>query len=137
MSIASFYVRNMLHQDDRQLVTARRMARYRHALRTSPAEEPAFPEDMKRSIMVNRVARELFENLLFTGSDTPMVQEVHDELIQEFGDSLVFQYPPGSLEMVILRKTPKGMEEVSPPFRVDVLERAWALTLAKVDETML
>lgn len=137
MSIASFYVRNMLHQDDRQLVTARRMARYRHALRTTKGEEPTLPEAMKRQIMVNRVARELFENLLFTGSDSLMVQEVQKELVQEFGDSLVFQYPPGSLEMVILRKTPEGMEEVSPRFRVDVLERAWALTLAKVDETML
>lgn len=137
MSTASFYLRNMLHQYDKQLVTARIAQYRRQSWQQATGEEPTLSPEARRQILVERVARELFENLLFTGSDTPMVKEVQDALQEEFGDSLVFQYPPNSLEMMILRRTPKGTEEISPQFRADILDRAWDITLAKVDETML
>lgn len=137
MSIASFYLRNMLHQYDRQVVTARIAQYRRRSWQQATGEEPTLSPEARRQILVERVARELFENLLFTGSDTPMVKEVQKTLQEEFDDSLVFQYPPNSLEMMILQKTPNGTEEVSPQFRADILDRAWEITLAKVDETML
>lgn len=137
MSTESFYVRNMLHLDDRQPLAVRRPIRPRQALCRAPGGDAALPADVRRKIMVERVARELFENLLFTGSDTPLVQEVQRALDREFGENLIFRYSPGSLELTVLRETPEGTEEVPPSRRADVLERAWAITLAKVDETML
>ena len=74
VSIPSFYFRNMLLQYDRQLVTARRLARLKAELRERmPA---AVPTETKRRVMVEHVARELLDNLLFTGSDNPVVREV-------------------------------------------------------------
>lgn len=137
MSTTSFYIRNMLHQYDRQLVTARRLARYRQALRQASGDEPVVSMEVKRRIMVERVARELFENLLFTGSDTPMVQMVQKALEEAFGEPILFQYPPGSLDLVILREGPNGPTEVSPMEKEVILDRAWQITLDKVDDTML
>lgn len=78
VSIPSFYFRNMLLQYDRQLVTARRLARLKAELRERmPA---AVPTETKRRVMVEHVARELLDNLLFTGSDNPVVREVRQEL---------------------------------------------------------
>ena len=137
MSTTSFFVRNMLHQYDRQLVTARRLARYRQVLQKTYGEEPEIPADVRRRIMVERVARELFENLLFTGSDSPLVREVQRALDAALGERLVFQYPPGELELALFRETPGGLVEVRSPEKDRILEKAWKITLAKVDETML
>lgn len=76
-------------------------------------EEPDLSADMKRRIMVERVARELFENLLFTGSDTPVALEVRRALNREFGEELFFQYLPGSPGMAVLHDTPRGGRSAS------------------------
>ncbi len=137
MTIASFYARNMPRQTADSSVPPRIARRRPPAFPRMGGEGPDLSADMKRRIMVERVARELFENLLFTGSDTPVALEVRRALNREFGEELFFQYLPGSPGMAVLHDTPRGREEVPPATRADVLERAWAITLDKVDETML
>lgn len=137
MSTTSFYVRNMLHQYDRQLVTSRRLARYRQVMQLASGEQPELSADARRQLMVERVARELFENLLFTGSDTPMVQEIQNALMKQLNERLVFKYPPGELNMHIMRETDEGFTEVSPQEKQRFLDQAWKITLAIVDDTML
>ena len=87
--------------------------------------------------MVERVARELFENLLFTDSDNPMVSEVQQALDREFSEPLSFQYLPGETDLAVMRETGEGPREVNALEKENILERAWKITLAKVDETML
>lgn len=138
MNTNSFYIRNMLLHYDRQLVTARRLARYRQALRVAGGEdEPSIPADVKRRLMVERVAREIFENLIFAGSDNPIVQEVRQQLDQELGKRFTFTYPPTSLDVQIFRNLPEGKVEVAPAEKGAILDKLWAITLAKVDDTML
>ncbi len=138
MNTTSFYIRNMLHQYDRQLVTARRLARYRQTLRAAIGEESTVSMEAKRKIMVERVARELFENLLFTGSDAPMVEEVRNALAENFGNRIVFRYPPGSLDLVLCREDENGaLVEIPEQEREDILDKAWQITLDKVNDTML
>lgn len=136
MTIASFYARNMPRQLAGSSVPPR-ITRRAPAFPRMGGEAPELSEDMKRRVMVERVARELFENLLFTGSDTPVALEVRRALNREFGEELVFRYLPGSPGMAVLHNTPQGEEEVPPATKAAVLERAWAITLDKVDETML
>ena len=137
VTIVSFYLRNMLHQDDSYPVAVRRLARRRQPLRRTGGEEPASDSGAKRGMMVERVAREVFENLLFTGSDTPLVGEVRRALDEAFGERLTFQFRPDGGDIVIVREARQGSEELLPSEQVDALEKAWAVTLAKVDETML
>ena len=151
MGIPSFYYRNMLLQYDRQLVAAPRLARIR------PGVEPGTPEpaperqlgegaaeldgetpaEARRRVLVEHVARELLENLLFTGSENPVVQEVRRELDHRLNGRFSFWYPPGEVDVRIVRESPEGPRELSDEERREVLTELWDITLAKVDATML
>ncbi|UZP67010.1 hypothetical protein N1030_15575 [Desulfovibrio mangrovi] len=138
MSVKSFYIRNMLLKYDKQLVTARRLARYNHALRLSRGEEEqGIPPDVKRSIMVERIAREVMESLLLSGSDNPIVQEIKKQLEDDVGETLHFKYPPTELDLQVYRETPEGPVEVTPAEKAVIMEKLWHISLDKVDATML
>ena len=151
MGIPSFYYRNMLLQYDRQLVAARRLARIRPGAEPDgtcaeperPAGEGTAEEkgetaaEARRRVMVEHVARELLENLLFTGSDNPVVQEVRQELDHRLNGRFSFRYPPGEVDVRIIRDSPEGPRELNDEERREVLTELWDITLAKVDATML
>ena len=135
MSIPSFYFRNMLLQYDRQLVTARRLARLKAELRDQmPVSISA---ETKRRAMVEHVARELLDNLLFTGSDNPVVREVRQELNRTLHGEYSFRYPPGEVDVRIFRGEPEGSRELTSEERKNILAALWEITLSKVDATML
>ncbi len=136
METQSFYTRQMLLQYGRQLVAARRLARYEQLTgRRAVGQDDAAAQ---RRAMVERIAREIMENLIFSGSDNPVVQEVHETLDRETGESHVFRYPPGSLEIRIFRLDPDGSEEeLGAEARQVVMARLWDVTLRTVDATML
>ena len=135
MSIPSFYFRNRLLQYDRQLVTARRLARLKAELRDQmPVSISA---ETKRRAMVEHVARELLDNLLFTGSDNPVVREVRQELNRTLHGEYSFRYPPGEVDVRIFREEPEGSRELTSEERKNILAALWEITLSKVDATML
>jgi len=135
----------MLLQYDRQLVTARRLARIipkRDA--NGPAGRKRQTEaeikeqaEKKRRDMIMRIARELLDNLLFAGSTNPVVEEIRQELNRKLERQYSFWYPPGEIDVHIVHETSDGPEELTSEERKRVLTVLWEITLAKVDETML
>ena len=137
MEHTSFYTRNVFNQYNKQLVATRTVAHHRRIMNMVSGEEPQLSPAAKRAVMINRVAREVFTNLLVTGSENPMICEVRAALRREFGEDLEFQYPPGSLDLLILRKTAEGLKEVSQYEHADITSRAWSVTLSIVDSYVL
>ncbi|MDR2696091.1 MAG: hypothetical protein LBC79_06900 [Deltaproteobacteria bacterium] len=138
MTNASIHVRNMLRQYERQLLNARRLARYRMALRLAQGDaEPPEPKEVLRRRMVEKVAREMYEHLLFTGSENPVAESIRQDLSASAGARLHFQYTPGEAALQLVREGSLGPEEVSQHEKARLLEKLWHITLAKVDETML
>ena len=137
MDTTSFYMRNMLHHYGRQLVTSRRLARYHQVLRINAGVAPEMSPEMRRKIMVDRVSKELFENLMFTGGDNPVLEEVRKELGQAVGESVSFCYPPGQLDIDIMKDGPAGQIAVSSEEKARILGQVWAIIRARVDATML
>lgn len=137
MTIRSFYVRNMLLNYDKQLIAARRLNRYLQALRGDAGVTQEIPADIKRRMLVERVAHEVMENLLFSGSDNPIVQEVKTALEQELGEQFSFKFPAEDLSFQVYRETASGPEKIEAEERLHVLDRLWSITLDKVDQTML
>lgn len=127
-----FYLRNRLHRSEPPTA-----ARRTNGLCRAAGAEKTLPPEVKRQIMVERVARELFENLLFTESANPMAAEVRETLDRELGEPLFFQYLTGESDLAVLRDTQDGPQEVSSVEKIHILDRAWAITLAQVDGTML
>lgn len=136
MAIKSLFVKNMLANYDRQLLNARRLARYRRVM-NGGEDHVALSRDARRKQMVQRVAREIIENLIITGADNPLVSEIKNQLEEETGENLRFAYPLVDQDLQIFRVTDEGPTEVSPNERMSLLQRLWEITLDKVDETML
>lgn len=92
-------LRIMLQGYEQQLLAARRLARFRVRRRLAAGEDPREPDPLpKRHATVEQVARELYDMLLYTGSDNPVVEDIRQELSQELGREVHFTYPPdGSL----------------------------------------
>jgi hypothetical protein len=137
MNTQSFYTRQMLLRYSRQLVAARRLARYDQLLGRGP-QYGSEATETKRRAMVERVAREVMENLIFSGSDNPVVQEVQSRLAEESGEDYTFRYPPAEQDFQIFRTDPDGEEvELSQGEKQMVMGRLWDVTLRTVDATML
>lgn len=137
MNTQSFYTRQMLLRYSRQLVAARRLARYDQLLGRGPQTDKEAVE-AKRHAMVERIAREIMENLIFSGSDNPIVHEVQERLAKEAGEDYIFRYPPADQDFKIFRTTPDGQEvELSVGEKQLVMGHLWDVTLRTVDATML
>ena len=136
MTTHTFYTRQMLLQYGRQLVTARRLARYEQLLGRGPRGDIA-SNAAKRQDMVERVAREIMENLIFSGSDNPTVQDVKERLTRELGEELIFRYPPADQDFKIFRIKDGEERELSEAEKQRAMARLWQVTLRAVDETML
>lgn len=138
MDTPSSYTRNMYQQYQKQMLTSRVMAYRQYTRKMASGEEPEITPEVKRGMMVNRVAREIFTNLLVIGSNTPLVNEVREKLRETFGEELQFCYPPGSLEVVIYRKTADGKTvPLNKNEQIDATNRAWHIILKTVDTYMI
>ncbi|MDL2314431.1 hypothetical protein LJC36_05575 [Desulfovibrio sp. OttesenSCG-928-C14] len=136
MDTRSYYTRRMLLQYGRQLISSRRLARYQQLLGLGRSEEGISPLE-QRSLMVDRITREVIENLIFTGSTNPVVLEVKDRLKDEFGDDLTFYYPPGSLDFRIVRGEGEEQKEVSADEKRKIMEKLLDITHETVSCSML
>lgn len=136
MTMHTFYTRQMLLQYGRQLVAARRLARYDQLLGRGQRRDTESTA-AKRRDTVERVAREIMENLIFSGSDNPTVQEVKDRLTREIGEELVFRYPPADQGFKIFRITDGEEKELPEAEKQRAMALLWEVTLRTVDETML
>jgi hypothetical protein len=135
----------MLRIYGKQLTSARRLVRLDRAVApdgpgaqgSRDREDTA--RELKRKELVERISREIVDNLLVTGSDSPVVEDIQRELERELKTKLLFRYPLPERDMHIhiFKCTPFGEVEVSGQEREAILSKLWRITLAKVDETML
>jgi len=141
LTATPYPVTAMLRTYGRQATTARRLARYRRSLTPElppgADEEARMAREAKRRDLVRRVAAEIVENCIVTGSDAPVVGDIKAELEAEIGHSLLFTYPPEELEMRIFRVEDSGPVPIEGEARTNLLRRLWELALEKVDDTML
>ena len=138
MTAGPLQVRNMLRTYGRQLTRARRLARFRRSLALAGAEdEIIISRAAKRRSLVERISREIVENLLVSGTENPIVREIKNRLDAEFNQKFEFQYPPAEVDIRIFKETDHGPKEISAGEKNRVLAKLWEITLEKVDDTML
>lgn len=138
MTINPNLVKNVLRTYDRHLVNGRRLARLSRHLHGT--EVPAIEDhsrEIKRRRLVERIAREIIENLITSDSRNPMVEEIKNELNQDLETELIFHYPPTGEDMKIFIKGESQPQELSQEQRDAILGKLWEMTLSKVNETML
>jgi hypothetical protein len=100
-------------------------------------DEVRLSRQAKRRHLVERIAREIIENLLVTESENPVVREIRRRMDDEFGQRLELAYPPAEPDMQIFRITDQGPVELKGEEKNNALTRLWRLVLEVVDDTML
>lgn len=136
MNTSSANVRTMLRTYGKQLTNAKRLARFRQALGTAqPVDDVA--KQAKRRELVERIAREVIENLIVSSIQSPVVGAILRQMEQEFGHAFIFDYPVDGTDVQILRETDQGPLEITGSERNRIMRRLWEITLSKVDDTML
>ncbi|MDO5484394.1 MAG: DVU0524 family FlgM-associated protein [Desulfovibrionaceae bacterium] len=129
--------RAMLRSYEQQLLAARRLARFRVRRRLAQGEEPYDPDPaIKRRAYVEQVAQELYDSLIFTGSDNPMVEEIRQTLSQAVGMEVEFTYPPGE-KLCIVARGPNGPRPLTDEEQRRTRNALWRITRQKVDQSML
>lgn len=138
MTIKPQIAQNMMRLYGQHLDQGRRMARYRMLLqRSSPGDTASFSQEARRRQLVEKIATEIMDSLMVSGSNNPIVKDIKLELQREFGFEMEFGYLPLEPEMQILRKNGDDMQEIKGEEKLTILERFWKITLAKVNETMI
>lgn len=130
-------VRMMLQGYEQQLLAARRLARFRVRRRLAGGESPEDPDPaVRRHAFMEKVARELYDTLIYTGSDNPVVEDIRQELGRELGQDVRFIYPPGG-RLRILGQGPEGLRALTEEQQRATRNALWRITRRKVDENML
>jgi hypothetical protein len=138
VTINNFLVKNVLQTYDRQLGTASRIARLNRVLTEAGlGDSVTISPDARRKSLVERIAREIVDNLMVSGSANPVVQEIRRELEAQTGHRLLLTFSPEAGELVIHKQGPDGPARVSQEERASIMETLWTIAMNKVDETML
>ncbi len=135
--------RMMQKQYELQLLNARRLARYRRNKLLETGEESPDPEEQRKAAVL-KVAKELYERLVFTGTDNPMVDDITEQLGTALGSEVLLTYPaPAPLrdEHLKLLRMPDNKQGsptmLSEDEQTKALHLLWEITLKIVDKSMV
>lgn len=127
----------MLHSYEQQLLAARRLARFRVRRRMAEGLDPLDPDPtIKRHEFVEKVAQEMYEMLIFTGSENPVVEEIRQELSRLVGKEVQFTYPPGA-RLCIVGLGPTGPMPLTADEQRRTRSALWRIIKMKVDQGMI
>lgn len=137
------HIRLMLRRYETQLLAARRLARLRAVQRMQ--EPSALDMQARRAAVVEQVARELYERILFTGGENSMVETIRERLGERVGGAVRFSYPPGEAQLALVRESAHEQEPIREKDatilhgeeRERALRALWRITVGTVDESMV
>ncbi len=138
MTVSPFLVKNVMRTYDQQQETGRRIARFKKYMDCAGmGDSVSISREAKRRQLVEKVAREIVDNLIGSESSNPVVQDIKRQLAREFGNDLVFRYPSDGNGLQILKRTDIGVAELTNGQKDAFMQRLWEVAVTRVDETML
>jgi hypothetical protein len=127
----------MLQRYEQQLLSARRLARLRVRRRLAEGLAPEEPDpSIRRRLFVEKTARELYETLVFTGSENPVIEDIRAAFGKLLGKSVRFAYPPGERLSIVI-EGPDGLEPLSEAEQRRTRHLLWQVTRQLVEQSML
>ncbi len=130
-------MRMVLQKYDQQLLTARRLARFRAKVQQRNGEEIVEPDPSeKRRKYVESMASEMFTSLLFTGLPDELMEEIRLELCKKFKKEFEFVFPPNS-NLCIYIKDGKKRRQLNDEESQVVSRELALITSQKVEKGMM
>ncbi len=138
MTVNPFLVKAVVRTYDQHQDTGRRIARFNKYMdRAGQGDSVSISKEAKRRQLVEKVSREIVDNLIGSDSSNPVVRDIKKQLSAEFGQNLVFRYPSDGSGLQILKNTDQGVAELTNGEKDAFMRRLWEVALNRVDETML
>lgn len=138
MTINPFLVKSVVRTYDQHQDTGRRIARFQKYMdRAGQGDSVSISKEAKRKQLVEKVAREIVDNLIGSDSSNPVVKDIKEQLSKEFGDDVVFRYPSDGGGLQVLKNTESGVAELTNGEKDAFMQRLWEVAMTKVNETML
>jgi hypothetical protein len=138
VTINPFLVKSVVRTYDQHQDTGRRIARFQKYMdRAGQGDSVSISKEAKRKQLVEKVAREIVDNLIGSDSSNPVVKDIKDQLSKEFGDDVVFRYPSDGGGLQVLKNTESGVAELTNGEKDAFMQRLWEVAMTKVNETML
>ncbi len=101
-----------------------------------PTQETEQQVDLRHKLLVEKVAEEVYNNLLFTQPDNEIVKEIKKELSHKYGSSIEFRYNAISNNIRVYDVSEQGLNELFAEKKDLILGELWHITLEKVKDTM-
>ncbi|MBD5607886.1 MAG: hypothetical protein HDQ93_03435 [Desulfovibrio sp.] len=121
---------------EKQVLTARQLARFRAKSRKAAGLDPAEPErGQNRERTISSVVEELSLTLMFTGNKFPIIEDIRKEVSRQLDKEVEFVYPPGKPLKYYIRDE-KGLRRLTPEEQRFLDEALIRITRQKVDEKM-
>lgn len=133
----NLHMRQVLQKYEQQLLTARRLAKFRAKIQAREGEEIREPDpSVKRRMYVEKMASEMLSAIVFTGVPSAIMEEIRQELGQLFNKDFEFVFPPDSNLCIYVRdgETRRKLSSEEEPVVTAALS---ALTNRKVEQGML
>ncbi len=138
VTVNPFLVKNVMRTYDQHQDAGRRIARFKKYMdRMGQGDSITISQEAKRRQMVEKIAREIVDNLIGSDSANPVVRDIRRQMREEFGQELVFRYPSDGDGLKILKKSGSGVAELTNGEKNEFMQRLWEVTLKRVNETML
>ena len=139
MIINSCMLRNMMRSYDRQIGNGQRIERVKKYLTPLSQTEDSvtISKDARRNELIERVSREIVDNLLGSESSNPVVQEIKQQINEEYSSELLFSYSMNDTRLQIMQRHSEGTTQLTDEDRDNVLARIRKITQEKVDKTMV
>ena len=131
------HMRHMLRGYESQLLAARRLARLRAQRRAAAAEAAPSPEEQeqRRQDMVRRVAQEMYNSLMYTGTENPVAENIKKVLSETLGSTVEFVYPPGKTLHLLLCDS-EGRPRLEPAAQTEATAALWQATMQEIARSM-
>ncbi len=113
-----------------------RIANYHQYTMRTVDQSRKSAEETRRKV-VRKVARELWINFCVRGQETPMLEYLHRNLRDEFGEDLEFFYMPNAIEVLVCRNIDGEVSQVDKLEKVHIINHAWQLAQDLVDSYTL
>ena len=96
-------------------------------------DKVSLSEQGKRKELISRLTKEVVNNLISAKNQPEIVQEIKQELEDEYGHKLVFKFDPKEKSLTVRREDKRQLSETE---QEELIKKLWNITYKKLNSVL-